>query len=120
MAFISRDRIRKLAKEYPDEFESLTTPEGEKLFRKSIWISYMTILLGKVILFGVVWVVLSKIDHLWSELFAALFAIFTIKTTVDQDFNGLEDSVIDIARQEFAKEKSDESRVEKPEDGKGS
>lgn len=80
----------------------------------------MIILLGKVILFGVVWVVLSKIDHLWSELFAALFAIFTIKTTVDQDFNGLEDSVIDVARQEFAKEKSDESRVEKPEDGKGS
>lgn len=96
---MDQNSVRELVENNRELFEKIASKGNfESNLRKMVSKAYIALLLLKLVFIGVSWLALSKLDPVYGTYFLIFLAMVQAKMLLDKDFAGLEDNMVEAAK----------------------
>lgn len=96
---MDQNSVRELIEKNRDLFEKIASKGNfESNLRKMTSKAYVALLLLKLVFIGAGWLVLTKLDPVYGTYFLVVLAMVQAKMLLDKDFAGLEDNIVEAAK----------------------
>ena len=117
MACIDQNSVRELVENNREVFKKIASKGNfESSLRKLVNKAYLVLLLLKLILIGVGWLVLANLDPVYGIYFLLILVMVQAKFLLDYKFVGLEDNILEAAKNAGICEDSGNGNLEKSSD----
>ena len=117
MACIDQNSVRELVENNREVFKKIASKGNfESSLRKLVNKAYLVLLLLKLILIGVGWLVLANLNPVYGIYFLLILVMVQAKFLLDYKFVGLEDNILEAAKNAGICEDSGNGNLEKSSD----
>lgn len=117
MACIDQNSVRELVENNREFFKKIASKGNlESSLRKLVNKAYLVLLFLKLALIGVGWLVLTKLDPIYGMYFLLGLVMVQAKFLLDDKFVGLEDNILEAAKNAGICEDSGNGNLEKTSD----